>query len=136
MDESQFRCCCGTCHVRVSIPCLFATVLQTGALIIAVLMLITALASLIEAANGSAIATSILGMALSTAVAVLLIMGVQRKRPLLLFPAMVALAMQILLFLIIAGTFLIGAAVGSVSIMNYAAGGVYDKAGDHSGLRA
>ncbi len=90
----QYKCCCGCCHVRVS---LLKTrreniIFQIGGLIIAVLMFVGSIIDIIIAAvNHRSVVVPVIGIALSLAVSVLLLMGILREIPRLMIPAIVVM---------------------------------------------
>jgi len=85
-NAPQYRCCCGACHSR------------TGALIIAILMVIGSLISMINAiAGGHSVVYSILGVALSLLMSVLLLVGILKEMPVLMIPSMVIMVIEIVL---------------------------------------
>jgi len=94
----QYKCCCGCCHVR------------TGGLIIAVLTFVGSIVNIINVvkagAHGQSAVIPIIGVALSLAVAVLLLVGILKEIPKLMIPAIVIMILNIVLLVIAA--FIVG----------------------------
>ena len=93
--------------------------MQTGALIIAILLVIGAIASMIDSAVNGAYGTGIVGLLLSGAIAVLLLIGILKEIPVLMIPAMVIMLIQAVLAVALGLAFIIGTAVGSTWLFDY-----------------
>jgi len=115
-NAPQYRCCCGACHSR------------TGALIIAILMVVGSIASLIQAiAGGHSVVYSILAVALSLAMSVLLLIGILREIPVLMIPAMVIMVIEIVMYVVLGIMFVVWALVNLDGMVDTLGGKLNDS---------
>jgi hypothetical protein len=91
-NAPQYRCCCKCCHVRVGLLLTNSkiTILQIGGLIIGILMLASINLYIASSFGGIPhLIVSVVFGSMTFIAGVLLIVGIMKERPLLLFPAII-----------------------------------------------